>query len=123
MSLLYTASAGTLASRFNFDCEILSFPPEKSNSSSTGNGRSRSRQYSGLFAVFGKAEIRAEKRHHVILDPVCSRTDMGAGIDLEAVRDAIAIEDGGSLVASNRRPSWSPTSIAMARYCLRSLTY
>ena len=50
----------------------------------SGNLALSRRQNLGLFAIFGEAEIRAEKRHHVILEPVGNRTDMRAGVDLEA---------------------------------------
>jgi hypothetical protein len=42
----------------------------------------------------GKAEILAEKRQHVILEAISDSAGVCAGVDFEAVYDAVVIENG-----------------------------
>ena len=51
------------------------------------------RAKSGLLAIRLKAQILAEERNHVVLEPVRNRAGMRARVDLEAVGDSVVIED------------------------------
>lgn len=46
-----------------------------------------------LLAVSLKTEILTEKWQHVILESIGDGADMRAGIDFEAVRDAVVVKD------------------------------
>ena len=46
-----------------------------------------------LTAAFGKAEILAEERHHMVLEAIGYGADMRTHINLEAVCDSVVIED------------------------------
>ena len=46
-----------------------------------------------LLAVRLKTEILAEERQHIVLEANRDRAGVRAGIDLESIRDSVAIQD------------------------------
>ena len=70
-------------------------------------------------AVFRRAQISAEERYHIVLKAVSDGAGMGTVINLKAVGYGKVVEDIVQLAGIDSKASWSPTSIAIARYWRR----